>query len=101
MDDVVGALHAMVARDDLAGPVNVALPEPVRNAEFARTLGRVLGRPAVVPTPAFALRLALGREQADETVLVSQRVVPARLLAAGFAFRHPTLEDTLRFELGR
>ncbi len=101
LDDAVGALHAAVAREDLAGPVNVVLPEPVRSADFARVLGGVLHRPAVVPTPAFALRLALGREQADEMLLASQRVVPARLLAAGFAFRHPTVEDALRFELGR
>lgn len=101
LDDTVGALHAMIARDDLAGPVNVVVPEPVRNADLARALGRVLHRPALVPTPAFALRLALGREQADEVLLSSQRVVPARLLASGFAFRHPTVEDVLRFELGR
>jgi uncharacterized protein (TIGR01777 family) len=101
LDDVVGALHAVIAREALSGPVNVVLPEPVRNVDLAHTLGRVLHRPAVVPTPAFALRLALGREQADEVLLASQRVVPARLLGAGFAFRHPTAEDALRFELGR
>lgn len=101
LDDAVGALHAMLARPALAGAVNVVLPEPVRNADFARTLGRVLGRPAVVPTPAFALRLALGREQADEMLLASERVTPAVLHAAGVTFRRPTLEGTLRFELGR
>jgi len=101
LDDVVGALHFMLARDGLAGPVNVSLPEPVRNADFARALARVLGRPALVPTPAFALRLALGRQQADEMVLASQRVVPQRLLDAGFTFQHPTVEAALRFELGR
>ncbi|GJG86642.1 oxidoreductase [Gemmatimonadetes bacterium T265] len=101
LDDVLGALHAMLARDALAGAVNVVLPHPVRNADFARVLGRVLHRPALVPAPAFALRLLLGREQADEMLLASQRVVPSRLLAAGFVFRHPTLEDALRFELGR
>ena len=101
LNDVVGALHAMVARPELTGAVNVVLPEPVRSADFARALGRVLHRPALVPTPAFALRLALGREQADEMLLASQRVVPARLLAAGFAFREPTVDGALRFELGR
>ncbi|HEY0780137.1 MAG TPA: TIGR01777 family oxidoreductase [Gemmatirosa sp.] len=101
LDEVIGALHAAIARDDLVGPVNVVLPDPVRNADFAHALGHVLHRPAVVPAPAFALRLALGREQADEVLLASQRVVPARLLAAGFAFRRPTVEETLRFELGR
>ena len=101
LDDVIGALHTAIADDRLVGPINVVAPEPVRNADFARTLGHVLHRPALIPTPAFALRLALGREQADEAVLASQRVVPARLSAAGFRFRHPTLEDALRFELGR
>lgn len=101
LDDVVGALHFMATCDEIAGPAIVSVPEPVRNAEFARALARVLGRPALVPTPAFALRLALGREQADEVLLASQRVVPRALLGAGFAFRHPTAEDALRFELGR
>lgn len=101
LDDAVGAVHAVIAREDLAGAVNVVLPEPVRNADFARVLGRVLHRPSLVPAPAFALRLAMGRQQADEVLLASERVVPRRLLAAGFRFRHPTLDDTLRFELGR
>lgn len=101
LDDVVGALHAAIADERLVGPVNVVAPAPLRNSEFTRTLGHVLHRPALLTTPAFALRLALGREQADEMVLASQRAVPARLLAAGFRFRHPTVEGALRFELGR
>jgi hypothetical protein len=101
LDDVVGALHFMATRDDLAGPVNLSLPDPVRNASFAHALGRVLGRPALIPTPTFALRLALGRDQADEMLLASQRIVPRRLLEAGFRFGHPTVEAALRFELGR
>jgi uncharacterized protein (TIGR01777 family) len=101
LDDVVGALHLLATRDDVSGPANLTLPEPVRNAEFAEALARVLGRPALVRTPAFALRLALGREQADEMLLAGQRMVPRRLLDAGFAFRHPTPEAALRFELGR
>lgn len=101
LDDVVGVLHAMVAREALAGPVNVVMPDPVRSADFARALGRVLRRPALLPTPAFALRLALGRQQADEMLLASQRVVPTRLLDAGFTFRQATLDAALRFELGR
>jgi len=72
----------------------------VTNAEFTRTLGRVLGRPTLVPLPAFAARLALG-EMADELLLTSQRVVPARLQASGYAFRHPTLEGAFRAALDR
>ena len=75
-------------------------PAPVRNAEFARTLGRVLRRPALIPTPPAALRLALG-EKADELLLAGNRVRPRRLEQAGFRFAFPDLESALRFELGR
>ncbi|MEO0054195.1 MAG: hypothetical protein RLZZ50_142, partial [Verrucomicrobiota bacterium] len=75
--------------------------EPATSAEFARTLGRVLRRPAVLPAPAWALRLALGRGLADEALLASQRVRPAALAAAGHRFRHEKLEAALRHLLGR
>lgn len=84
----------------LSGAVNVVAPNPVQNQEFARTLGAVLHRPAMVPVPALALRLAFGR-MADDTILASQRVVPKTLAGAGFEFRHPRLEEALRFELRR
>jgi hypothetical protein len=100
LDDVIGAIRHALATDALRGPVNVVAPAPVTNAEFTRTLGRVLGRPTLVPLPAFAARLALG-EMADELLLASQRVVPARLQAGGYRFRHSTLEDALRAALGR
>jgi NAD dependent epimerase/dehydratase family enzyme len=72
----------------------------VTNREFTRTLGRVLRRPTLVPMPAFALRLALG-QMADDLVLSSQRVTPARLQSSGYTFRYPTLEGALRSALGR
>jgi len=100
LDDVIGALRHALGTDALRGPVNAVAPAPVTNAEFTRTLGRVLRRPTLLPMPAFAARLALG-EMADELLLSSQRVLPARLLASGFAFRYPTLEGALRHELGR
>jgi uncharacterized protein (TIGR01777 family) len=100
LDDVIGALRHALGTDAMRGPVNAVAPAPVTNAEFTRTLGRVLRRPTLVPMPAFAARLALG-EMADELLLSSQRVMPARLLASGFAFRYPTLESALRHELGR
>ncbi len=75
--------------------MNAVAPNPVTNAEFAKTLGRVLGRPAVVPAPAFAVRLALG-EMADGLLLASARVEPGRLLLSGYRFRHPELEGALR-----
>jgi NAD dependent epimerase/dehydratase family enzyme len=82
------------------GPVNVGAPHPVRNAEFAETLGRVLGRPAAIPVPAFALRLAFG-DMAEAMLLSGQRMSSARLEASGYRFRYPTLEQALRFELSR
>ena len=99
-DDVIGVFRHVLERDELRGPVNAVAPTPVTNAEFTRTLGRVLGRPTVMPLPAFAARLALG-EMADELLLTSQRVLPARLEASRYAFRHPTLEGALRAALGR
>ncbi len=99
-DDVVGAtLHAL-ATPALVGPVNVTAPTPVTSRDFARTLGRVLHRPAIVPAPAFALRLMFG-EMADEALLVGQRVRPARLLASGFRFALEDLEPALRHAVGR
>jgi len=100
VEDAIGAVHHALFTDTLEGPFNATAPAPVTNAEFATTLGRVLRRPAVLPVPAAALRLAFGA-MVDETILASARVVPGRLLATGYAFRHPVLEDALRFELGR
>lgn len=79
----------------LAGPLNITAPEPARNGEFARTLGHVLHRPSFLPTPALALRLALG-ELADTALLGSLRVRPAAAMSAGFDFRYPRLEGALR-----
>jgi hypothetical protein len=100
LDDLLGVLHHLLDRADLAGPLNAVAPEPVTNAVFTKTLGRVLGRPTVAPAPAFALRLAFG-EMADAALLGSTRVKPDRLLATGFRFRFPELEGALRHLLGR
>jgi uncharacterized protein (TIGR01777 family) len=98
IDDVVGALLHLVLNETLAGPANVTAPEPVRNRDFTRTLGRVLSRPTPLPVPSTALRLVLG-EMADSTLLASARVVPARLLGSGYRFTHPDLETALRHVL--
>ena len=100
IDDLVGAILHALATEALAGPVNAVAPEPVTNRELARTLGRVLRRPALLPLPAVAARLLFG-QMADELLLASARVEPARLRATGFTFRHARLEDALRHELGR
>ena len=78
------------------GVYNVTAPNPVRNRDFARALGRALHRPAFMPAPAFALRLALGREMADEMLLGGQRVVPARAAADGFTFAYADLDAALK-----
>ncbi|MGE5848529.1 MAG: TIGR01777 family oxidoreductase [Candidatus Methylomirabilota bacterium] len=100
IDDAVGAIHHAIVTESLQGPVNGVAPTPVSNVEFTRTLGRVLSRPAIVPMPAFAARLAFG-EMADALLLASQRVIPARLQATGYRFRHAELEGALRHLLGR
>jgi hypothetical protein len=100
IDDAIGAVLHAVATEGLRGPANVVAPAPVTNAEFARTLGRVLSRPALVPFPAFAARLAFG-ELAEALLLASARVMPAKLQASGYRFRFADLEGALRHLLGR
>jgi uncharacterized protein len=97
--DAVRALEALVRDDSLAGAVNVTSPAAVPNAEFVRALARVLHRPAIAPVPAFAVKLLYG-QMGEETVLGGQRVLPRRLVEAGFQFAHPELEGALRHELG-
>ncbi|OLE28241.1 MAG: TIGR01777 family protein [Actinobacteria bacterium 13_1_20CM_3_71_11] len=96
--DWVAAVEFLLTAE-VTGPVNLTGPAPVRNAEFTRTLGRVLHRPAVLPVPGFALRLVLG--QFGGEALMSQRVLPAVLTAAGYRFTHPDLESALRWSVGR
>ncbi len=98
--DAVAAVRFLLETDGLAGPVNFTAPGAVTNREFAAALGRVLHRPAVLPAPAFALRLLLGRDMANELLLGGARVVPSRLLAAGFRFGYPDLEPALHRILG-
>jgi uncharacterized protein (TIGR01777 family) len=93
--DVVGALQFALVNDSLRGPVNFVAPNPVTNAQFTKTLGRVLSRPTFFPIPAFGVRLAFG-EMADALLLSSQRVEPARLKGSGYSFRYSQLETALR-----
>ncbi len=101
LDDEVRALRFLLDRDDVSGPVNLAAPAPVTNAEMAEAIGTALHRPSVVPVPAVAPRLALGREMADSLLFASQRVQPAVLTEAGFTFTQPTLAGALASTLGR
>lgn len=101
LDDHIGAMHFCLMRDDITGPVNLVAPEAVTNRTFTEVLARVLSRPALASAPAFALRLALGADMANATVLASQRVIPEVLQEKGFRWRFPNLEQTMRFELGQ
>jgi hypothetical protein len=94
LPDAVAAIPFALDAAALAGPVNVTSPEPVTNAEFTRALAKAVHRPAILPAPAFALRLALG-EMADEALLASARAVPAKLIAAGFRFANPSIDAAL------
>ncbi len=98
LHDAVGVIEHVVA-NDIAGPINATAPEPATNRVFTAELARVLRRPAVLPLPGFALRLAFGA-MADEMLLASQRVDSRRLVASGYAFRHAhvgsALDGTLR-----
>lgn len=99
-DDAIGIVHHALAAPDLEGPVNATAPEPVTMGRFARTLGRALGRPALLRLPASLVRWGLG-EMGDELLLSSVRVVPGRLHESGYRYRDPELEPALRFLLGR
>lgn len=99
LDDVVGGIYHAIVTDTLQGPVNFVAPDPLRNRDFAQILGRVVGRPALLPAPAFALRMALG-EMADALLLASTRVSSAKLSGSGYHFRFPELQPALRYLLG-
>jgi uncharacterized protein len=100
LDDVVGAIVHAIENDALSGPVNVVGPDPPTNAEYTRVLGRVLGRPTFFAVPAPAARVALGG-MADELLLASARVEPAKLEETGYEYRYPELEGALRHLLRR
>ena len=100
LEDVAGAMIHAVETDSLEGPVNVGAPDPPTNAEYTKVLGRVLNRPTLFPLPAPAARLMLG-EVADELLLPSARMEPARLKETSYDYRHPELEGAFRHLLNR
>lgn len=97
LDDEVGAI-AFLLENDVEGPVNLTGPRPVTNAEFTAAFARAVHRPAALAVPAFVIR-ALG-SQVEEMLLFGQRAVPAKLEAAGYRFRHSTVEEALAAALG-
>jgi uncharacterized protein len=98
LPDWVAAVRFLLSEENLSGPINLVAPNAVTSAGFARALGHAVHRPAILRAPAFALHLAVG-EMADEALLASARVVPKRLLDAGFTFRDSTINEALRAAL--
>ncbi len=98
LDDVVGAFVFALEHEQVRGPVNAVSPQPARNAEFVKALGRVLHRPTILPLPAWVIRLVM-REMGEEMLLSSARVEPAKLMADGYRFQHPELEEALHHVL--
>lgn len=94
MDDVIGLIQYAIQHDTVSGPLNVTAPEPITNRLFSKALGKVLRRPAVLPAPAWAIRLVFG--EAAEVVLGSQRVIPELALKSGYVFRFPKLEPAFK-----
>jgi uncharacterized protein (TIGR01777 family) len=97
IDDIVGIYLAALDDDRYSGAINATAPQPATNREFSKALGSVLHRPAIVPVPRLALRLAFG--EMGEVVTGSQNAVPARPLELGYRFHHPELEGALRAAL--
>ncbi|MDP9360824.1 MAG: TIGR01777 family oxidoreductase [Acidobacteriota bacterium] len=94
-DDVLRMIEWAIDGDAVRGVYNATAPTPATNRDFAQALGRALHRPALLPMPAFALRLALGSGMANEMLLSGQRVLPVRAMEEGFVFAHPALGQTL------
>ena len=93
MRDEIAALTWLLTADDVSGPVNLTAPHPARNSEVTTTLAELVHRPALLPVPSFALKVAVGEFSAD--VLGSQRVAPRVLTNSGFTFTDPTIADSL------
>ncbi len=100
MEDLIGIIHYLIYSENIAGPVNATAPDPVRNIDFVKTLGKVLNRPAVLPLPGFGVKVLFG-EMGESLLLESQKVLPGCLNKNGFSFLYPDLEQALRWELGR
>lgn len=98
LDDMIGVIEFAIENENLRGAVNVTSPNPAKNAEFTRTLGEVLYRPTILPLPGFAVNLVFG-EMGDALLLASSRVLPKRLLAAGYEFKYPDLKKAIEHVL--
>ncbi len=95
MSDLLGMIHYAIDNSTISGAINATAPNPVINKEFSRILGKVLKRPVILPMPAFLLKLMMG-EMAEELLLSGQRIIPKKMMQAGFKFRFVNLEDALQ-----
>ena len=100
IDDLCALILHIIRTDTLRGPVNGTAPYPVPNSAFTASLGRVLGRPTVIPVPSLAVKALFG-EMGKELLLAGARIQPEKALRSGFDFQFPAIEDSLRFQLGR
>ena len=101
LDDLLGLILYSIADESISGPVNAVSPNPVTNADFTTTLGKVLSRPTILSIPESIIKLTLGEELAYAAILSSLRVIPERLIKIGYKFRFPYLESVLRYTLGK
>jgi uncharacterized protein (TIGR01777 family) len=92
--DLIGLIDLLLCDAQMNGPVNVTAPQPIRQGEFARVIGKALGRPSFMPTPGFALRIAVG-EMAG-AIVASQRVIPEKAIKHGYRFHYTDLESALQ-----
>ena len=99
LDDLIGLIHHVLFSDTLSGPVNATAPNPVTNSTFSAALGRVLGRPTLVPVPSLAVKAVFG-QLGTEALLSGQRVVPRKAIDSGFHFFYESIEESLQFQLG-
>ncbi|MBY0358051.1 MAG: TIGR01777 family oxidoreductase [Candidatus Obscuribacterales bacterium] len=100
LEDMSDVILFSIENDKLEGPVNAVAPTPVTNAQFTQALGKTLGRPTILPVPSFAVQLLFG-QMADELLLGGAKVLPAKLEANGFQFRHGQIEEALRHTLAK
>lgn len=100
IDDLVGAINHCLVNNSLSGPINAVAPYPVTNKEFTEELGKILGRPTLIPVPTFGLKLLFG-SMADELLIAGQKVMPAKLHASNYQFKYNNLKSSLQHVLDK
>jgi uncharacterized protein (TIGR01777 family) len=101
LDDLLALVLYAIVDKSISGPINAVSPNPITNADFTKTLGKVLSRPTIFSIPRFIIKSVLGEELANSAILSSSRVLPMRFLKIGYKFRFPSLESVLRYTLGK